>query len=165
MEAAIREYREEDIPSMTEIWNTVIEEANAYPQVVYLKEEEAQEFFSEQTYTAVAEQDGEVVGLYILHPNNTGRCGHIANASYAVKAGCRGCSIGEKLVLDSLRIAKEAGFRIMQFNAVVSTNKAAIRLYEKLGFQRLGVIPEGFLLGDGSYTDIILYYYQLKNPE
>jgi RimJ/RimL family protein N-acetyltransferase len=62
-------------------------------------------------------------------------------------------------------MAKAAGFKIMQFNAVVSTNLTAIHLYEKLGFIRLGVIPEGFLLGDGSYTDIILYYYPLDNIE
>jgi L-amino acid N-acyltransferase YncA len=163
MEATIREYGKEDIPSMTEIWNFIVEEANAYPQMAYLKEEEASEFFEAQTYSGVAEQNGELVGLYILHPNNIGRCGHIANASYAVKAGHRGGKIGEKLVRDSLRMAREAGFRIMQFNAVVSTNKAAIHLYEKIGFKRLGVIPEGFLLGDGSYTDILLYYYYLPD--
>ena len=163
MEVTIREYRKEDLPSMIEIWNTIIEEANAFPQVCYLKEEEALEFFEDQTYTAVAELEGEILGLYILHPNNTGRCGHIANASYAVKAGHRRMKVGEKLVRDSLCMAKSSGFKLMQFNAVVSTNKTAVHLYERIGFTRLGVIPGGFLLGDGSYTDIILYYYQLDN--
>lgn len=50
----------------------------------------------------------------------------------------------------------------MQFNAVVSTNKTAIHLYEKIGFTRLGVIPNGFLLESGNYADIILYYILLK---
>lgn len=161
MEATIRQYRREDAPFLMNIWNTVVEEANAFPQVVKLNEKEAEDFFTAQNYTGVAELDGEVVGLYILHPNNIGRCGHIANASYAVKAGLRGKKAGEKLVLDSLRMAKELGFRLMQFNAVVSTNAVAIHLYEKLGFKKLGVIPEGFLLGDGTYTDIILYYMKL----
>lgn len=163
MGVTIREYRREDIAFLTEIWNQVVEEANAFPQVVPMKETEAQEFFEAQTYTGVAEQNGEPVGLYILHPNNIGRCGHIANASYAIRRDIRGQMAGERLVRDSLRIAKEKGFRLMQFNAVVSTNKVAIHLYEKIGFQRLGVIPEGFLLGDGTYTDIILFYYKLDN--
>jgi RimJ/RimL family protein N-acetyltransferase len=69
---------------------------------------------------------------------------------------------GERLVRDSLRVAKEKGFKLMQFNAVVCTNKVAIHIYEKIGFVKLGVIPGGFLLGDGTYTDIILYYYDLE---
>ncbi len=161
MEATVRQYRKEDVAFLREIWNTVVEEADAFPQVDKLEEREAEEFFAAQTFTGVAELHGEAVGLYILHPNNIGRCGHIANASYAVKAGIRGHKIGELLVRHSLRTAKEAGFCIMQFNAVVSTNHTAIHLYEKIGFHRLGMIPEGFLLGDGSYTDIILYYIEI----
>ena len=60
----------------------------------------------------MAEDDGRIVGLYILHPNNVGRCGHICNASYAVKSKCRGQHIGEKLVSDCLLKAKDIGFRM-----------------------------------------------------
>jgi len=162
MEVTIRRFKEEDIPVMTRIWNTVVEEANAFPQVDNLEMDKAYVFFATQTYTGVAVIGGEVVGLYILHPNNIGRCGHIANASYAVKSGLRGKKIGEKLVRDSLRKGKEFGFKTMQFNAVVCINKAAIYLYEKIGFHKLGVIPNGFLLGDGTYSDIILYYILLE---
>ncbi len=160
-EAVIRCYTMEDLPFMIEIWNRVVEEANAFPQTERLTFEEAEQFFSAQTFTGVAVIQNEVVGLYILHPNNIGRCGHIANASYAVRSDCRGQKVGEKLVRHSLREAKECGFSLMQFNAVVSINHTAIHLYEKLGFQRLGVIPDGFLLGDGGYADIILYYIKL----
>ena len=162
MEVTIRKYKEEDIPVLTRIWNSVVEEANAFPQIDNLELEEAYEFFAAQTYTGVAVIDEEVVGLYILHPNNTGRCGHIANASYAIKSELRGQKIGEKLVRDSLSKGNEFGFRTMQFNAVVSINKSAIHLYEKIGFHKLGVIPNGFLLGDGTYSDIILYYILLS---
>lgn len=110
---------------------------------------------------AVEQETGRVVGLYILHPNNIGRCGHISNASYAVKEGERGKRVGETLVLHCIAKAKELGFRILQFNAVVSANTAALRLYEKLGFARLGVIPGGFLMKDGSYEDIVSHYYVL----
>ncbi|HKL99710.1 MAG TPA: GNAT family N-acetyltransferase, partial [Mobilitalea sp.] len=112
-------------------------------------------------FTGVGVNGEEVVGLYILHPNNIGRCGHIANASYAVKRGLRGEKIGEKLVRDSLLKGNELGFSLMQFNAVVKSNLSAIHIYEKIGFQRLGVIPNGFLMGDGNYTDIILFYIKL----
>jgi len=161
MEVMIREYQERDIPFLMEIWNNVVVEANAFPQVEQLKLEEAKKFFAAQTFTGVATIEEEVVGLYILHPNNIGRCGHIANASYAVKAGHRGQKVGEVLVRDSLSKAKELQFKLMQFNAVVSINESAIHLYEKIGFQRLGIIPGGFLLGDGSYSDIILFYISL----
>jgi L-amino acid N-acyltransferase YncA len=161
MEITLRKYKEEDLSSLLEIWNTVVEEANAYPQIDKMNSEEAKTFFAAQTYTGVAACDDEVLGLYILHPNNVGRCGHIANASYAVKAGLRGQKVGEKLVRDSLTKGSEFGFKIMQFNAVVSTNVTAVHLYEKIGFKRLGVIPDGFLLGNGNYADIILYYINL----
>ena len=87
-----------------------------------------------------------------------GRCGHISNASYAVKKGLRGKGIGKQLVLHSMNKAKELGFTILQFNAVVKSNTQALRLYEKLGFVQLGVIPGGFLMKDGRYEDIIPHY-------
>ena len=102
---------------------------------------------------------------YILHPNNICRCGHIANASYAVSSKSRGLHIGEKLVLDCLKEAKSHGFRVMQFNAVVATNVHARHLYERIGFRQLGTIPGGFLMKDGHYEDIRPYYFDLTTQE
>ena len=99
--------------------------------------------------------------MYILHPNNVGRCGHIANASYAVAGAARGRHIGEALVRDCLAAGRAAGFRVLQFNAVVATNLHARHLYERLGFVPLGTVPGGFRLPDGSYADICLYYHTL----
>ena len=107
------------------------------------------------------DENGNVCGLYILHPNNVGRCGHICNASYAVSSSCRGQHIGEKLVRDCIRKAKECGFLILQFNAVVETNAHARHLYEKLGFVQLGTIPGGFRMKDGYYENICPYYHVL----
>ena len=118
-------------------------------------------FFSSQTLTVVAIVDGNIAGLYILHPNNIGRVGHICNSSYAVDKAFRGKGIGRKLVLDSLEKGKQYGFRIMQFNAVVRTNTSARALYESIGFKPLGIIPEGFLMKDGHYEDIVPYYFPL----
>ncbi len=93
----IRKYEEKDINKMIEIWNEVVEDGIAFPQEDLLDDVSGREFFESQSYTGVAEDDGQIVGLYILHPNNVGRCGHICNASYAVSSKCRGLHIGERL--------------------------------------------------------------------
>lgn len=161
MSTIIREYRKSDILQMLDIWNTVVYEGEAFPQTEELKEEEALEFFAKQDFTGVVDVDEEVVGLYILHANNIGRCGHIANASYAVKRSFRGMRIGEILVESSLKKAKELGYQMMQLNAVVQSNTRAIRLYERNGFVKVGTIPKGFLLKNNTYEDIIVYYHNL----
>ncbi|MBQ9603986.1 MAG: GNAT family N-acetyltransferase [Firmicutes bacterium] len=154
----IREFTKEDLPEMINIWNEIVEQGVAFPQNEDLTNENAYGFFASQSFTAVAEENGEIIGLYILHPNNVGRCGHISNASYAVKSNRRGSGIGAKLVTDCLERAKTLGFRILQFNAVVKTNESAIHLYKKLGFTPLGTIPGGFLMKNGEYEDIIPFY-------
>lgn len=161
MNVKIRKYTRDDLGAMTTIWNNIVAEGDSFPQDEPLTAEQAEIFFAEQSHTGVAEYNGEIVGLYILHPNNVGRCGHIANASYAVKGGLRGLGIGESLVKDSITTAAALSFRILQFNAVVATNAGAIHLYEKLGFTQLGTIPGGFRLGEGSYADIIPFYIEL----
>ena len=159
----VRAYTEEDLPAMAAIWNEVVEEGIAFPQEECLSLDEARAFFASQTRSAVAvrQSDGKVLGLYILHPNNVGRCGHICNASYAVSSESRGLHIGEKLVRDCIASAPSFGFRVLQFNAVVATNTRARRLYEKLGFTQLGVIPGGFRMKDGHYEDICPYYIEV----
>ena len=157
----VREYCSKDVPEMIRIWNEVVEEGIAFPQEELLGDDTGREFFGFQSYCGVAEVDGEIVGLYILHPNNIGRCGHISNASYAVKSSCRGMHIGEQLVSDCLQTAKRLGFGVMQFNAVVESNIHARHLYERLGFVQLGTIPNGFRMKDGHYENICPYYHVL----
>lgn len=164
MNIIIRAYEEKDLEKMVEIWNEVVEEGIAFPQEERLDIRTGAEFFSSQTYSAVAEdtEAGRVLGLYILHPNNIGRCGHICNASYAVSSGSRGLHIGEKLVTDCLEQGRRFGFGVLQFNAVVASNIHARHLYERLGFVQLGTIPKGFRMKDGHYEDICPYYRELE---
>ena len=158
----IREYEEDDIDGMIAVWNEIVEAGDAFPQEEPLTHDTGKGFFAAQTYTGVAvDEGGKVVGLYILHPNNVGRCGHICNASYAVSSKCRGRHIGEKLVLDCLAQAKKHGFGVLQFNAVVEGNIHARHLYERLGFTQLGTIPRGFRMKDGSFANICPYYKEL----
>lgn len=163
MNIQIRAYQSKDAALAAQIWNEVVADGNAFPQDTEMTADAANHFFLEQTYTGIAEdtEPHEILGLYILHPNNVGRCGHICNASYAVRKNIRGLYIGEKLVLDCLKMAKEKQFRILQFNAVVATNTHALHLYERIGFKKLGTIPGGFRMPDGTYEDIIPHYYLL----
>lgn len=163
MEIEIREYKENNLIEMIEIWNEIVAEGNAFPQEELLNLESGKNFFAAQTYTGVAVdiKTEKVCGFYILHPNNVGRCGHICNASYAVRAGMRGFHIGEKLVRDCMEQGRKHGFSILQFNAVVATNIHARHLYERLGFTQLGTIPKGFRMKDGHYEDICPYYCAL----
>ena len=163
MNITIRPFTEKDLPAMIQIWNEVVEEGIAFPQEELLTIDTGREFFASQTYSAVAEdaETGKISGLYILHPNNVGRCGHICNASYAVSAESRGLHIGEKLVQDCLEQGRLYGFGVLQFNAVVATNIHARHVYERLGFVQLGTIPKGFRMKDGHYEDICPYYYAL----
>ena len=159
----IEAYSEKHINDAIAIWNDIVEDGIAFPQKEMLDPQTGDAFFKSQSFTGIAidADSGEVVGLYILHPNNVGRCRHISTASYAGKKNKRGQHIGEFLVKDCLAKAKEIGFRILQFNAVVATNTSALKLYKKLGFTQLGVIPKGFLLKDGNYEDIIPHYIEL----
>ncbi len=158
----VREFKEKDLKSMVRIWNEIVEDGIAFPQEELLDENSGRVFFSSQSFCGVAEDDdGSIQGLYILHPNNVGRCGHICNASYAVSSAFRGRHIGEKLVIDCMKKAKQLGFSILQFNAVVETNIHARHLYERLGFHQLGVIPKGFRMKDGNFENICPYYTEL----
>lgn len=163
MNIEMRRITSEEVHEAVMIWNKVVEDGVAFPQTEPLDDDTGAEFFAAQDYTAVAfdTDTAEVVGMYILHPNNVGRCGHICNASYAVRSDMRGKHIGELLVTDCLKKAKELGYKILQFNAVVATNTSALELYKKLGFVQLGVIPGGFLMKDGHYEDIIVHYHTL----
>ena len=165
MKIEILPYHRKDINEAVEIWNQIISEGNSFPQTDPLTPETGHAFFTEQSYTGIA-RDAEtnlMQGLYILHPNNIGRCGRICNASYAVHWSFRGRGIGEALVKDCMEQAKRLGFRILQFNAVVKSNTTALRLYERLGFTQLGLIPGGFRLDDGSFEDIIPHFILLTD--
>lgn len=157
----IRKYRESDLSRMVNIWNEVVEDGIAFPQEETLDLSSGKKFFAEQSYCGVAEDDDIIVGLYILHPNNVGRCGHICNASYAVTSESRGKHIGEMLVKDCMANAKRLKFSIIQFNAVVESNIHARHLYERLGFTQLGTIPKGFRMKNGHYENICPYFREL----
>ena len=162
MQLTIEPYHEKDLEGVRKIWNEITQQGNAFPGEALYSSEGMKEFLSGQTRVTCAKQGETVVGFYILHPNNIGRAGHIANASFGVAKGCRGMGIGEKLVRDCLAKAKLDGFRGLQFNAVVASNHSAISLYQKCGFTTVGIIPGGYRRGNGDYEDIYIMFYDLR---
>lgn len=107
--------------------------------------EDAYALWCEQPqYTFVAKQDDEVLGSYYLKPNAAGPGGHVCNCGYMVAPQARGKGVARALCLHSQDMAIEAGYLAMQFNAVVSTNEVAIRLWQALGFKIVGTIPQGY---------------------
>lgn len=165
MTIIVKAYESKDVKDAIEIWNEVVRKGTAFPQEDELNETTGDEFFKAQSFTglAVDTDSGEIVALYILHPNNVGRCAHISNASYAVRSDLRGRHIGEFIVRASIAKARELGFRILQFNAVVATNIHARYLYRRLGFKELGTIPGGFCMPDGSFEDIVPQFIHLTS--
>ncbi|MBR1647355.1 MAG: GNAT family N-acetyltransferase [Selenomonadaceae bacterium] len=165
MSVKVVAYDSKHVREAIEIWNEVVREGIAFPQENELDEVTGDEFFKSQSFTglAVDTDTGEILALYILHPNNVGRCGHISNASYAVRSNLRGRHLGEIIVKHCIEKARELGFGILQFNAVVATNIHARHLYQRLGFVELGTIPKGFRMPDGSYADIVPQFFDLTD--
>jgi L-amino acid N-acyltransferase YncA len=94
--------------------------------------------------TYVAEADGVVVATAYLKPNQPGFGDHIANAGWMVDRTVRGRGVGRQFAAFVLDEARRSGYRGMQFNSVVSTNKAAIALWESIGFRIVGTVPRAF---------------------
>jgi GNAT superfamily N-acetyltransferase len=109
----------------------------------------------------VAVEDGDVLGTYKMGPNK-GRLGdHVANASFMVSTRARGRGLGRALGEHCLDRARERGFTAMQFNAVVSTNTVAVRLWRSLGFIIVGTVPDGFRSTKHGLVDFHIMYRQL----
>lgn len=157
----MREYVPGDLEAFRSIWNDIVEDGLAFPGEELLDDDDIRKLIAAQSKAIVAEVDGKVAGLYVLHPNNIGRCSHVGNASFGVAKAFRGHGIGRLLVEHSLKTARECGFRGMQFNAVVAGNTAALGLYVSLGFRQIGTIPGGFRLKDDSYSDMHILYKTL----
>ena len=151
-----------DTPLLREIWNHILEEGNFFPgEEPYQDDGGFAAFLAEQSAVTCLLTDGRLAGYYILHPNNIGRCGHVANASYLMDKRFRGQKIGRPLVGHSVETAKALGFRGMQFNAVVAGNRAALSIYQAAGFRMVGTIPGGFRLKGGEYSDMYILYLPL----
>jgi len=148
------------------IWNIFHEVAatgDTYALDPNISREDALAYwFAPGTHTYVAEQPAiGVAGSYILRPNQSGGGSHVANAAFMVSANVRGQGIGRAMVEHCLSEARRLGFRAMEFNFVISTNVAAIRLWQELGFKIVGTLPGAFHHPDKGYVDVHVMYRSL----
>lgn len=152
----------EDFAPIWAIFQAIIAEGETYAQdETFTAEQARQMWLGPGVLARVALHEGQVVGAYKLLPNQPGRGAHVANGSYVVAAGRRGLGIGRQMVVDSLRAAREAGYRAIQFNFVVSTNQGAVRLYEDLGFRILATLPGAFRHQSLGYVDAYVMHCSL----
>ena len=115
------------------------------------------------THTFVAEDDaGEIIGTYILRPNQQGPGEHVANAAFTVAPNTQGRGAGRAMAEHCLTTARALGFRAMQFNFVVSTNTAAIKLWQQLGFKIIGTVPEAFRHPSQGFVDAHVMFRHLS---
>jgi ribosomal protein S18 acetylase RimI-like enzyme len=109
----------------------------------------------------VAEEDGEIVGTYFLKANQKGGGAHVANCGYVTAAGAQGRGLGRMMCDHSMERAKARAFRAMQFNFVVAANENAVRLWQTLGFEIVGRLPDAFLHPRLGYVDALVMYRAL----
>jgi L-amino acid N-acyltransferase YncA len=134
-----------DAAAVVRIVREIVDEGTSFAFGPDTTDEELRAYwFLPDAATFVACEGEEVVGCYLLVPNQRGRGAHVANASYAVAASASGRGIGRAMGEHSLREAAARGYRSLQFNYVVSTNAAAIALWTKLGFAIVGRSPRSF---------------------
>lgn len=158
----IRPVKTEEMDIVLSLFQQVISQKVFYPYDHTTTEEELRRSWINPKYIInVAEAGGHIAGAYIVKPNQPGWGSHVANAAYMVDAGFRGGGIGRQLTEHSLLAAREAGFRAMQFNIVVSTNESAVHLWKEFGFEIIGTIPEGFLHYELGYVDAYIFYKKL----
>jgi L-amino acid N-acyltransferase YncA len=134
-----------DFPAMWTIFQEVVASGSTYVFTAETSEADAFAYWCGPGVTSyVAEEGGVVVAMYKLVANQVGLGSHVANASFMVAARASGRGIGRQLGLHCLQQARAAGFLAMQFNFVVSTNVAAVRLWHSLGFTIVGTLPQVF---------------------
>lgn len=158
----IRAANPADREPVWEIFRRVIADGDTYvfdPSTP--KQDLEKHWFANYMQTFVLEREQQVVGTYILKPNYIDAGRHIANASFMVHPDFQGQGIGHALCEHSIDEAHRMGFSAMQFNIVVSTNKAAIALWEKHGFSIIGTTPGGFHHQQLGLVDTHIMYRKL----
>jgi len=143
----IRDATELDWAAIWPFWRSIVSACETYSYDLELTEGQARALWMLQPpgRTAVAvDADGTVLGTAKMHPNQGGPGAHVATASFMVDPRYGGHGVGRALGQDALSWARSAGYRAMQFNAVVQTNSGAVGLWRSLGFEVLATVPEAF---------------------
>ena len=159
----IRPATDADRDAIWNIFHQVAAAGDTYALDPNISREDALAYwFARGTHTYVAEQSAvEIAGTYILRSNQSGGGSHVANAGFMVSASARGHGLGRAMAKHCLSEARRLGFRAMQFNYVISTNAAAIQLWQDLGFKIVGTLPDAFRHPEKGYVDVYVMYRSL----
>jgi len=165
LEVHLRDLQPVDEPSVFAMFRAVVAAGEGYPQdpALTLGDEEIRGYWIASwpavvvATTSSGGGDERVVGSFFLKPNGVGRAAHVANAGYIVAADVRGRGVGTVLVEHSFVLAADLGYDALQFNFVFETNPAR-RLYERMGFEVVGRVPEVI---DG---EAVLVYWRRLTP-
>jgi GNAT superfamily N-acetyltransferase len=138
----IRPLADADHDHLFALFERIVADKEGWPQTPPLDHDEfTHVWLDAPTLVIVAESARELAGAYLLKPNHPGRAGHIANCGYVSALEWRGRGVGRALVEDSIERARAAGFDAIQFNLVFESNPAR-RLYEELGWEQIGRLPD-----------------------
>jgi len=155
MEIKIRAANESDYGAIWEIFHAVVAAGDTYAIDPHISREDALAYWlGKEIHTYVAEENGDILGTYILRPNQSGGGAHVSNAAFMVASAARGKGIGRAMAEHCLTEARRLGFRALQFNFVVSTNETAIRLWKQLGFEIVGTLACAFRHPTKGYVDV-----------
>jgi L-amino acid N-acyltransferase YncA len=159
---SIREAAASDWPAIWDLFRRVVAAGDAFAYDADTSEEVARKlWFERPAHAFVAHVDGRVIGTYYVRPNQPGRGAHVANAGYIVAPEAQGKGLASALCAHSLNTARRLGFRAMQFNFVVATNTAALRVWEKHGFTVVGRVPQAFQHATLGYVDALILHREL----
>jgi ribosomal protein S18 acetylase RimI-like enzyme len=160
----IRRAAEADFESMWLIFREVVGPGDTYPFSPDTPREDALAYWLGPGVTSfVSEVNGRIVGMYKIVPNQRDQGSHVANASFMVAPAYRGKGAGRQMGIHALYEARRRGFLGMQFNFVVSTNLAAVALWQSLGFVIVGTLPRAFRHPDLGYVDAYIMYRSLED--
>jgi L-amino acid N-acyltransferase YncA len=159
----VREATTDDWPAIWHIMRPIVEAGETYALETDMDEEEARRYWmlGDGVRTVVAELDGEIVGTATGYANRSGNGSHVASGSFMVDQERSGQGIGRALGEDLIEWARDAGFKLIQFNAVVETNKGAVALWRKLGFEVVGTVPRAFDHPSAGLVGLHVMYLEL----
>lgn len=159
---SIRSAVEPDKPAIWQIIKAVIAGGDTYVFAPDASEDEMMAFwFTPDKHNYVAELDGEIVACFWLRANNPGLGKHIGNAAYMVSPRAHGKGIGKQIGVWSLDEARRLGFTAMQFNFVVKSNTYAVKLWQDIGFEIIGEIPDAMYHSKNGLTNAYIMYRRL----
>ncbi len=151
-----------DFEQIWSIFHAVVAKGDTYTYARDTSKEDAYQLWMEMPRSSfVAIEDGVIVGTYFIKTNQGGGGDHVCNCGYMVAPSARGRGLAALMCEHSLAMAKEMGYRAMQFNFVISSNESAVHLWSKLGFATVGRLPLAFRHPQLGFVDALVMFKSL----